>query len=300
MREAGIQGLYRRRRGGCTVGDQHAEPYADLVDRDFVVDGPDELWCTDITEHPTLEGKVYCAAVLDAYSRRIVGWSIDNNMRTALVVDALGMAITRRGPERHSAILHSDHGSQFTSWTFGQRLSTPASSDRWARSATATTTPSNAIPASECSRLRTTKQPTLSATDNDRAACCPAWTVGEVPSRTSVQGSSCRTGSPVPPQDEEIAVAGAVGFIETKGLVGAVEAADAMVKAANVEIEGYRTMRNGQVSIVVRGDVGAVQAAVAAGRAAAERVGELYTSHVIPRPHGETEGVIGEAITPTS
>ena len=67
-------------------------PYADLVDRDFVVDGPDELWCTDITEHPTAEGKVYCAAVLDAYSRRIVGWSIDDNMRTALVVDALGMA----------------------------------------------------------------------------------------------------------------------------------------------------------------------------------------------------------------
>jgi putative transposase len=122
MREAGIQGLYRRRRRGCTVRDLHAEPYLDLVDRDFVVDGPDELWCTDITEHPTLEGKVYCAAVLDAYSRRIVGWSIDNNMRTALVVDALGMAISRRTPEHQSAILHSDHGSQFTSWAFGQRL----------------------------------------------------------------------------------------------------------------------------------------------------------------------------------
>jgi putative transposase len=122
MREAGIQGLYRRRRRGCTVRDPHAEPYADLVDRDFVVDGPDELWCTDITEHPTAEGKVYCAAVLDTYSRRIVGWSIDDNMRTTLVVDALGMAIARRRPEPHSAILHSDHGSQFTSWTFGQRL----------------------------------------------------------------------------------------------------------------------------------------------------------------------------------
>jgi putative transposase len=122
MREAGIQGLYRRRRRGCTVGDPHAEPYADLVDRDFVVDGPDELWCTDITEHSTLEGKVYCAAVLDAYSRRVVGWSIDDNMRTTLVVDALGMAITRRQPERHSALLHSDHGAQFTSWAFGQRL----------------------------------------------------------------------------------------------------------------------------------------------------------------------------------
>jgi len=122
MREAGIQGLYRRRRHGCTVRDPAAEPYVDLVDRDFVVDGPDELWCTDITEHATLEGKVYCAAVLDTYSRRIVGWSIDDNMRAELVVDALGMAIARRQPEYHSAILHSDHGSQFTSWAFGQRL----------------------------------------------------------------------------------------------------------------------------------------------------------------------------------
>lgn len=95
-------------------------------------------------------------------------------------------------------------------------------------------------------------------------------------------------------------MAGAVGFIETKGLVGAIEAADAMVKAANVKVEGYRTMRNGQVSIVVRGDVGAVKAAVDAGRAAAERVGELYASHVIPRPHGETEDVLGQAITSTS
>ena len=53
MREAGIQGLYWRRRRGCTVRDLHAEPYVDLVDRDFVVDGPDEIWCTDVTEHPT-------------------------------------------------------------------------------------------------------------------------------------------------------------------------------------------------------------------------------------------------------
>ncbi len=111
MREAGIQGLYRRRRRGCTVRDPQAQSHIDLVDRDFVVDGPDELWCTDITEHPTLEGKVYCAAVLDTYSRRIVGWSIDDNMRTELVTDALGMAIARRGPEPYSAILHSDHGS---------------------------------------------------------------------------------------------------------------------------------------------------------------------------------------------
>lgn len=93
---------------------------------------------------------------------------------------------------------------------------------------------------------------------------------------------------------------GALGMIETKGLVGAIEAADAMVKSANVQIEGYKTMRNGQVSVLVRGDVGAVQAAVAAGSAAAAHVGELYAVHVIPRPHGETETVIGDAITSLS
>src|SRR5690349_5214607 len=93
-----------------------------------------------------------------------------------------------------------------------------------------------------------------------------------------------------------MAAAGALGLIETKGLVGAIEAADAMVKAANVQVQGYRTLRNGQVSVLVRGDVGAVKAAVVAGRAAAQRVGELYSSHVIPRPHGETEDVVGQAV----
>ena len=92
--------------------------------------------------------------------------------------------------------------------------------------------------------------------------------------------------------------AGALGLIETKGLVGAIEAADAMVKAANVRLDGYRTLRNGQVCVAVRGDVGAVKAAVDAGRAAAQRVGELYTSHVIPRPHEETDDVVGQAFVP--
>lgn len=91
---------------------------------------------------------------------------------------------------------------------------------------------------------------------------------------------------------------GALGMVETRGLVGALEAADAMVKAAAVEIEGYRTLRNGQVSVLVRGDVGAVTAAVDAAKIAAARVGELYATHVIPRPHGDTESVISAAITP--
>jgi putative transposase len=98
-------------------------PYKDGA---LVGQGPDVLWITDITEHPTREGKLYCAAVMDAYSRLIIGWSIADHMRTELVTDALGMAILRRQPEKHSparsTVLHSDHGSQFTSWAFGQRL----------------------------------------------------------------------------------------------------------------------------------------------------------------------------------
>jgi putative transposase len=126
MRHAGIQGLYRRRRRGCTVRDPDAQPSSDLVNRDFTVTGPNRLWVTDITEHPTREHTVYCAAVMDAYSRLIVGWSIAEHMRTSLVTDALGMAIIRRQPDTQpgdkKTILHSDHGSQYTSWAFGQRL----------------------------------------------------------------------------------------------------------------------------------------------------------------------------------
>jgi putative transposase len=96
MRTAGIQGLYRRRRCGCTVRD----PHADLVNRNFTVTEPNRLWVTDITEHPTTQGVLYCAAVMDAYSRMIVGWSIAVHMRTELVTDALGMAIIRRQPDK--------------------------------------------------------------------------------------------------------------------------------------------------------------------------------------------------------
>jgi ethanolamine utilization protein EutM len=90
---------------------------------------------------------------------------------------------------------------------------------------------------------------------------------------------------------------GALGIVETVGLVGALEAADAMVKSANVVVSSYKTMRNGQVSIFVRGDVGAVTAAIDAGSAAARQVGETAVAHVIARPHGETEGLIGDATT---
>ncbi len=86
--------------------------------------------------------------------------------------------------------------------------------------------------------------------------------------------------------------ANSLGMIETKGLVGAIEAADAMVKAANVSLIGKEQVGGGLVTVMVRGDVGAVKAATDAGAAAAERVGELISVHVIPRPHSEVEVIL--------
>ena len=86
--------------------------------------------------------------------------------------------------------------------------------------------------------------------------------------------------------------ANALGMVETKGLVGAIEAADAMVKAANVTLIGKQQVGVGLVTVMVRGDVGAVKAATDAGAAAAENVGELISVHVIPRPHSEVEVIL--------
>ncbi|HRL48000.1 MAG TPA: BMC domain-containing protein [Propioniciclava sp.] len=87
----------------------------------------------------------------------------------------------------------------------------------------------------------------------------------------------------------------ALGLIETKGFVGAVEAADAMTKSANVSLVGTEKIGAGFVTVLVRGDVGAVKAAVDAGAAAASRVGELVSQHVIPRPHGDVEKILPKA-----
>jgi len=122
MRSAGLQGIYRRRRKGCTVRDPAASPHPDLVNRQFTADRPDRLWVTDITQHRTGQGWLYCAVVLDVYSRRVVGWSIADHLRTELVIDALDMARWRREPAAGGTVLHADHGCQYTSWAFGQRL----------------------------------------------------------------------------------------------------------------------------------------------------------------------------------
>ena len=89
----------------------------------------------------------------------------------------------------------------------------------------------------------------------------------------------------------------ALGLVETKGLIGAVEAADAMVKAANVVLIGKEYIGAGYVTVMVRGDVGAVKAATDAGAAAARRVGELVSVHVIPRPHAEVERILPKGST---
>ena len=84
----------------------------------------------------------------------------------------------------------------------------------------------------------------------------------------------------------------ALGMIETKGLVGAIEAADAMTKSGNVTLIGYEKIGSGLVTVMVRGDVGAVKASVDAGAAAAEKVGEIVSQHVIPRPHTDVERIL--------
>ena len=117
MRRAGIKGIV----GNPRRKNIHQFPTAtDLVERQFARAAPNQLWVTDITEHRTREGKVYCAVVLDTYSRRVVGWSIDSAPTSALVTNALGMAISNRSPSA-GGIIHSDHGTQFTSWAFTRR-----------------------------------------------------------------------------------------------------------------------------------------------------------------------------------
>lgn len=119
MQAAGLQGVSRRKGPKTTIRDQSARPAPDLVDRDFTVEAPNQLWVADITYVPTWTGFLYLAVVLDAFSRRVVGWSMANHLRTELVLAALEMALTQRKPEE--VIHHSDQGSQYTSIAFGQR-----------------------------------------------------------------------------------------------------------------------------------------------------------------------------------
>ncbi len=118
MRTAGLQGVSRRT---CrtTVRDETARPAPDLVERQFTATGPDRLWVADITYVPTWAGFLYLAVVLDAWSRRVIGWAMTSHLRTELVLAALDMALAQRRPTE--VIHHSDQGCQYTSLAFGHR-----------------------------------------------------------------------------------------------------------------------------------------------------------------------------------
>ena len=118
MRAAKLQGITRRKWPRTTIREQKARPAPDLVKREFSAQAPDALWVADITYVPTWEGFIYLAVVLDVFSRRVVGWAMEEHMRTELVLAALEMAVKQRDPE--GVVHHSDQGSQYTSIAFGE------------------------------------------------------------------------------------------------------------------------------------------------------------------------------------
>lgn len=119
MRKLGIQGLSRRKRTTTTKRKENNLEIPDLLDRDFGAQGPDELWVADITYVPTRKGFVYLGAVVDAFSRRVVGWCMEPHLKKELVIEALNMAMAQRSAK--GVVHHSDHGSQYTSLEFGKR-----------------------------------------------------------------------------------------------------------------------------------------------------------------------------------
>jgi putative transposase len=119
MRKAGLRGITRRRFVTTTRRDEARRPAPDLVERRFAASRPDQLWVADITYIPTGAGFLYLAIVLDVFSRKVVGWAMATNLRTALVLEALEMASGQRRPQ--GVVHHSDQGCQYTSIAFGER-----------------------------------------------------------------------------------------------------------------------------------------------------------------------------------
>lgn len=121
MRESGIRGCMRGKGRSTTRRDDRSPPAPDLVGRHFLAAFPDRLWLADITYLPSREGFLYLAFILDACSRKVVGWAMANHLRAELVVDALRMALWRRNSPS-GVIHHSDRGTQYTALSFGERL----------------------------------------------------------------------------------------------------------------------------------------------------------------------------------
>jgi putative transposase len=119
MRAAGLRGASLRKFVVTTLSDTRNPQPTDLVERRFYAERPNRLWVADLTYVPTWSGFLYLAVVLDVFSRKVVGWAMENHLRTELVLAAIDMAITMRRPR--SVIHHSDHGCQYTSYAFGKR-----------------------------------------------------------------------------------------------------------------------------------------------------------------------------------
>jgi putative transposase len=122
MHASGLSGRRRPRRIRTTVIDRQATPAPNLVQRHFTPDAPNRLWVSDITHIPTQEGWLYLATELDCYSRKVVGWSLADHLRTELPLQALLMAIARRRPRPGQLIHHSDQGCQYTSHAYQATL----------------------------------------------------------------------------------------------------------------------------------------------------------------------------------
>lgn len=121
MRQSNLVGVHRRKPTCCTKRDPARPSFPDLVQRSFTASTPNQLWVADITQHPTGEGWLYLAVIIDIFSRAVAGWSMGSRAMSDLVVNALNMAVWNRRPGS-GLIHHSDHGSQYTSLVFSKRL----------------------------------------------------------------------------------------------------------------------------------------------------------------------------------
>ena len=178
MRESGLSSISRRKRPTTTRRAASARPAPDLVDRKFAAEVPDRLWLADITYVPTLSGFLYLAVVLDAFSRRIVGWAMDSSLAKELVVGALEMAIAQRRPEE--VIQHSESGQPTLPWPSGSAAETQASRAPWAPSEIATTTPWSRASSPASSANCSTGRPSEIAPKQRPSSCVGSELLAEV------------------------------------------------------------------------------------------------------------------------
>ena len=191
MRQAGLSGLITKKYKATTVRVPGVRVADDLLDRDFSADAPNQRWVADITYLRTWEGWLYLVAVQDLYSRRIVGWSMADHMRTELVSDALQMALARRRPDRR-LIYHSDQGGQGGRSRSASKPVLRGSRSRWAVRATASITPSQ-----RASSRRSRRSSSTAARGQARPSCAPRSSTTSK-SSTTASAATARSGNDLP------------------------------------------------------------------------------------------------------